>query len=175
MKPVVLNKPPSCAHMSDDDFRRMCDEVTGEAVEIAPMAEQAREPKDWLIPELPVLDPNQSSAWVQCIIPQTLCAPYLGRSYEFNRAVFNALVENFDKRDRPLPVVDGTDKREPYTMQLLAGWVHKLEVRDDGLWALIEFTDKGAAKVRTREVRYCGAVVSLDDMEMLELEVRAGP
>lgn len=39
-----------------------------------------------------------------------------------------------------------------------AGWVKALEAREDGIWARIEWTDRGAQAVSTREYRYISPV-----------------
>lgn len=43
-----------------------------------------------------------------------------------------------------------------------AGWIQELEARDDGLWARISWTNKGADFIRAREYRYFSPVVKLD-------------
>jgi phage I-like protein len=40
-----------------------------------------------------------------------------------------------------------------------AGWVQKLEKREDGLWAYVEWTGKAAEYIRNGEYRYCSPVV----------------
>lgn len=44
-----------------------------------------------------------------------------------------------------------------------AGWVQELETREDGLYARIRFTDRGAEDIRGRRLRFLSPVWTLDD------------
>jgi len=43
-----------------------------------------------------------------------------------------------------------------------AGYVQKLERRADGLWALVEFTERAAAMIRAGEYRFCSGVFAFE-------------
>lgn len=43
-----------------------------------------------------------------------------------------------------------------------AGYIHDLAIREDGLWALVEFTERAAAMVRAGEYRFCSGVFVWD-------------
>lgn len=52
-----------------------------------------------------------------------------------------------------------------------AGYVQKLELRRDGLWALVEFTERAAAMIRAGEYRFCSGVFAFERRDRQSGEV----
>lgn len=50
----------------------------------------------------------------------------------------------------------------PGTKITAAGWMKKLEARDDGIWAFTEWTDSAAAQIAAKEYRYISPVFAHD-------------
>lgn len=43
---------------------------------------------------------------------------------------------------------------------IAAGWITQLEARDDGIWGLVEWTDKASAHLAAKEYRYLSPVIN---------------
>jgi phage I-like protein len=43
-----------------------------------------------------------------------------------------------------------------------AGWIKEFALRDDGLWARVEWTERGAGRIAAREYRYLSPTISVD-------------
>lgn len=83
--------------------------------------------------------------------------------FAFDETVFAQMIANFESQKNPIPL---TYEHPDYKAAAAAGnaipaagWVHSLQVRDDGLWAFVEFTAKAASHVREGEYRYCSIVM----------------
>jgi phage I-like protein len=89
---------------------------------------------------------------------------YHGGGFELGDDVFEAVVSNFARQSNPIafvyehPVATGS----PIPA---AGWIRDLAVRDDGLWAEVEWTERAATMLRSGEYRYCSMVIDLDDVD----------
>ncbi len=105
--------------------------------------------------------------------------------FAFTDAVFSDIVTNFEalkNKAVPLtfdhPYYDGTPRE-------LAGWVHKLVAKADGLWALCEFTEKAVEMIRGGSYRFASVVVVPKSThretgadigaELLELAITSSP
>jgi hypothetical protein len=81
--------------------------------------------------------------------------------FSLTRDVFAQAVENFETQANPIPVlyehpIGGDGEPVP-----AAGWIHALELRDYGLWAEVEWTERAARMIREGEYRYCSMVLAL--------------
>ena len=76
--------------------------------------------------------------------------PFYGK-IEFTEQKIRNFVQNFMDRVRGVDIaIDyGHDSGGP-----AAGWVRQAESRDNGLWLLVEWTDKAAEALRKKEYRY---------------------
>ena len=63
------------------------------------------------------------------------------------------------------PGVGGTAKA--------AGWIKAMELRDDGIWGQIEWTESGAAAVAGKEYRYLSPVFTFDKSGQVKRLLRA--
>lgn len=87
-------------------------------------------------------------------------------SFEFTREVFENIVANFERQANPV-LVDYEHASEWAAEAPAAGWIHKVEVRDDDegkahLWAKAELTAKGADHVAAGEYRFSSVVVDFE-------------
>lgn len=48
-----------------------------------------------------------------------------------------------------------------------AGWIMELDLRDDGIWGRVEWTDKGKASVDGKQYKFASVVHSLNECEVL--------
>jgi phage I-like protein len=62
----------------------------------------------------------------------------------------------------PEVLVDFEHRAENTDDTTAAAWIQELSTRDDGLWALLRFTDAGAEAVRGRRLRFLSPVWPLD-------------
>lgn len=62
----------------------------------------------------------------------------------------------------PEVLVDFEHRAENTDDTQAAGWVQEIDVRDDGLWARVVFTDIGAEAIHNRRLRYLSPVWPLD-------------
>ena len=106
--------------------------------------------------------------------------PLAGKSFHFSRTMAEAAVTWFEKLDRKLAIdyehqsVEGLNGRAD-GLRPAAGWVGKLEVRDDGLWATsVEWTEKARALLLRGEYRYFSPVLYWADAEFQTL-IGLGP
>lgn len=75
-----------------------------------------------------------------------------------DRAAFEQLLAGF----KPEVLVDFEHRAENTGDTAAAAWVQQLEIRDDGLWGLLRFTDAGAEAARGRRLRFLSPVWPLD-------------
>ncbi|MGQ9687284.1 MAG: phage protease [Desulfobaccales bacterium] len=71
------------------------------------------------------------------------------------------LVQAFDARGTDL-VIDYEHQSLKGGQAPAAGWIKDLEVREDGLWAQVEWTGQAEEYIRRREYRYFSPVLRLD-------------
>ncbi|HOR69069.1 MAG TPA: phage protease [Planctomycetota bacterium] len=76
-----------------------------------------------------------------------------------DRAAFEQVAAAFE----PEVLVDFEHRAENTDDTTAAAWVQALEIREDGLWGLLRFTDTGAEAVRGRRLRFLSPVWALDE------------
>lgn len=80
-------------------------------------------------------------------------------AFTLDRAAFESCVAAFNAQANPVPVDwEHASVRGDVEKARAAGWVQKLEIREDGLWALVEWTEEGAHDIRSGAYRYCSGV-----------------
>ena len=85
-----------------------------------------------------------------------------GRSFRLNHpdAVLAATAEL--AMDLPIDYDHATDLAPAGTGVPAAGWIKAFEVREDGIWGKVDWTERGAAAVRGGEYRYLSPVFQFD-------------
>lgn len=83
-----------------------------------------------------------------------------GGKLPLDRAFLSAMVANWEAEGKPERAVNyfhrgasGPDIT-PISEKVAAGWIRNLDLRDDGLWAQIAWTDKARAFILADELRY---------------------
>lgn len=79
----------------------------------------------------------------------------------FSDEVFKKILANADDRDTPLNFDYEHDSFNPNLSgpKISSGVIQKLELRDDGLYAFVQWTPRAADMIRSGEYRHCSAVV----------------
>ena len=96
------------------------------------------------------LDDKQQS-WIQ-IMPMGKYEHPLFGELDFNPESLKRFADNFHAKVRDTDLDVDYDHKE--FGGKAAGWYVNVEVREDGLWALIEWTDEAARALKNREYRY---------------------
>jgi phage I-like protein len=94
--------------------------------------------------------------WIQ-LVPAGLVRSSKG-DFVADREAMAATIEAFRALGRDL-VIDYEHQTLTGEEAPAAGWIVALEARDDGLWARVRWTDRGAGYVARREYRYLSPVV----------------
>ena len=77
-----------------------------------------------------------------------------GKAYKFDDAAFNSMISNFERQANPMPIDMTHEMKEAY------GWIHELEIRNDGLWASkVEWLDETAKDIKAGKWRFCSPVI----------------
>lgn len=80
-------------------------------------------------------------------------------AFTLDRAAFESCIAAFNAQANPIPIDwEHASVRGDVEKARAAGWVQRLELRDDGLWALVEWTEEGAGDIRSGAYRYCSGV-----------------
>jgi Mu-like prophage I protein len=89
--------------------------------------------------------------------------------FRFTQEAFDQIIRNFDKRETKLNV---DYEHQTFNRGLkghipTAGWINKLELREDGdeLWALLSLLPDAADKVRAKQARQCSPVIVPDSTD----------
>ncbi|MBI4643998.1 MAG: hypothetical protein HY743_09840 [Deltaproteobacteria bacterium] len=82
-------------------------------------------------------------------------------SFSVDRAALERLVAAFRERGNDL-VIDYEHQTMTGEQAPAAGWIKDLEVRDDGLWAKVEWTAKAREYLQNREYRYFSPVMQMN-------------
>ena len=95
------------------------------------------------------------------------CAPYgswkghPAGPIDFNDKTFGEILKNFRNKKTP-PAMDYDhdmlDESKPGP-KIASAWIHDMEIRDSGLWALVEFTERARHLIKTGEIRYVSPAV----------------
>lgn len=82
-----------------------------------------------------------------------------GGKVELTYSYLAAIKRNFEKSGGPKRPIDyfhrgGSDVPVPNKEKLASGWIHKLEIRADGMWGLCSFTAAARAAIQAEELQY---------------------
>lgn len=103
---------------------------------------------------------GKAPEWVQ-LLPKGWIKPN-GISINIDEDSIKMILETFEKRTNDL-VLDYEHQTLDGVEAPAAGWIIELEGREDGLWAKVEWTDRGREYVESREYRYISPVVLVDN------------
>ena len=99
--------------------------------------------------------------WIR-ILPLGLISLGDGRpGFEVDQEAVDHLVDHFTARGLDM-VIDYEHQTLEGGQAPAAGWIKSLESREDGLWARVEWTEKGRDYLLNREYRYFSPVLTLD-------------
>jgi hypothetical protein len=130
----------------------------------------------------PLVAEEAPKRWMHCAKPGEW-AGYLAEDgstieLEFTTELFEQAVANFNREANAVTLTYGhPDYAEAAKIGapiLSAGWIHELEVRDDGLWAFVEFTPRAAKHIDDGELRYCSVVLDFDAIDRVSGESIGG-
>lgn len=80
---------------------------------------------------------------------------------DISAGMLKTLVENWVRAGKPsLPVDYNHEEEGP-----ASGWIQQLELRDDGLWGLVSWTEKARAAIKSDELRYLSPTFALQSMD----------
>ena len=85
-----------------------------------------------------------------------------GISINIDEESIKMILENFEKRENDL-VLDYEHQTLDGVEAPAAAWITKLEEKEDGLWAFVEWTNRGREYVEQREYRYISPVLTIDE------------
>ncbi|MEM9067079.1 MAG: phage protease [Myxococcota bacterium] len=114
--------------------------------------------------QLPTISEDSARTWIHIAV-EGRWEGHASGAFEFSRAIFDQIIRNFRDDPNPIPLTWGHPDCERAAVDGAAGWIHDLEIRSDGLWALTEFTEKAAGMVRRGEHRFCSVVVSFESID----------
>lgn len=83
--------------------------------------------------------------------------------FQFTPEIAQTIVANFNAQANPVPFTYEHDQ-EPGQPRPAAGWVQSLDIREDGLYATVEWTDRAASMIRAGEYRFCSVVVDFESI-----------
>lgn len=83
-----------------------------------------------------------------------------GRSFRVGTDQIRSIMENFQKRTNDLVIDYHHQTVDPLVMAPAAGWIKNLEDRgESGLWAQVEWTERGKKFIEAKEYRYLSPVL----------------
>ena len=87
--------------------------------------------------------------------------------FELSGEKFQAMIDRFNAKRNPTPVdyEHASVKTDGRNGVPASGWIHRLELRSNGLWAEVEWTARAAEMIRAGEYRYCSGVFIFDDVD----------
>lgn len=162
--PIALTE---ACHEVESILERMCNDtaalsvVIGEGDRIGPALHRGAEPVDaFLLIPFGEIDVER---------------PIAGRSFQFTPAHAASAERWFTQLGRKLAIdyehqsIDRLNTRDD-GLRPAAGWIGKLEIRDDGLWAAqVEWTDRARELIASGEYRYFSPVIYWADEDYSEL------
>ncbi len=86
---------------------------------------------------------------------------YYGRWIQITQMHLQSMKAAFDRRENDL-VIDYEHQSQTGEQAPAAGWVKALEVRDDGLWGQVQWTQKAEEYIKAKEYRYLSPVIYFD-------------
>ena len=110
--------------------------------------------------QLELLDQDAPTVWIHCAVEGEWKGHPDGE-FALNQKHFKRILDNFNATQNPVPLTyEHPEHRKDDG--IAAGWIHKLKVDGDGLWAWCELTPKAASHIRSGEYRFCSVVVDLE-------------
>lgn len=100
---------------------------------------------------------EERTGWIHVAYPGTWEGHPDG-AFTLDEAAFRACIESFEAQSNPLPVDYEHASVRDVAKAPAAGWVQALELRDDDLWALVEWTEDAAKEIRSGAYRYSSGV-----------------
>ena len=97
-------------------------------------------------------------SWVECAYESKWDGHPMG-SFEFTAEVFADVIRVFDADEQPVPFLYGHPRHDMGHAVDAAGWIQAFEVRGAELWALVEWTDDAADKIKAGKQRFCSVVI----------------
>lgn len=84
-------------------------------------------------------------------------------AFELNGESFLSCIRDAESRSTPIAVdYDHASTMPDGEPKPAAGYVHKLDLRSDGLYALVEFTERAAGYIKAGELPFCSGVFLFD-------------
>lgn len=83
-------------------------------------------------------------------------------AFTLDDGAFKSCIAAFESQKNPTPVDFEHASVRDLPKAPAAGWVQRLELREDGLWALVEWTEDAAKDIRSGAYRYCSGVFVFD-------------
>jgi hypothetical protein len=83
-------------------------------------------------------------------------------AFTLDRAAFESCIRAFEEQSNPIPVDYEHASVRDVAKAPAAGWVQKLELRGDDLWALVEWTKTAAEEIRSGAYRFSSGVFVFD-------------
>ena len=105
-----------------------------------------------------VLADSAPLSWVECAYESEWHGHPMG-AFEFTAEVFADVIRIFDADKQPVPFLYGHPRHDMGHAIDAAGWIQAFEVRGSELWALVEWTDDAADKIKTGKQRFCSVVI----------------
>jgi phage I-like protein len=84
--------------------------------------------------------------------------------FEFTEEVAQKLIANFEAQANPVPFTYEHEYQAGMPRPA-SGWVQSLEIRDNGLWAKVEWTKRAREMIREGEYKYCSVVVDFEGID----------
>lgn len=84
--------------------------------------------------------------------------------FEFTEEIARKLIANFEAQANPVPFTYEHDS-QPGNPRPASGWVYSLEVRDNGLWAKVKWTNRAREMIREGEYQFCSVVVDFESTD----------
>ena len=105
---------------------------------------------------------GETAAWNQLMPTGRWFRPDFPKGgIDISASMLKTLVENWVRAGKPsLPVDYNHEEEGP-----ASGWIQQLELRDDGLWGLVSWTEKARAAIKSDELRYLSPTFALQSMD----------
>ena len=111
--------------------------------------------------KLPVIGKGENTTWVNVARVGEWKGHGQG-AFQLTKEVLHSFKKNFDEQANPM-MVSWEHGYVPGQPRDAAGWIRELAIRGNELWALVDFTDKAADKVRAKEYLFCSIVFKMND------------
>lgn len=113
--------------------------------------------------EVVTLDGGGAPEWIELLPAGQIITGRDGRTWINDRP--DIILASFAAEGKDLPIdwEHSTQLRAPNGEQSpAAGWIKAIELRDGSMWGRVEWTDKGAASIASREYRYISPVFNFE-------------